>query len=329
MPMSQHPSLTADQSGLLAAGHGDAPDDVLKHPGMIADTERRALCNLTRDHYRDGSTIIDAGAFLGASTKAFLRAIEDGGFANPSVHTYEYGRFSDYSSQFATEILSKEFHAGENFGEMLKSLVDDRHNTIQFNLGDIRDFHFSGPEISIAFLDVLKSTSLMDAVYDKFFPYFADDTVLYQQDYFHPFHPWIACSMAKYQSMGAFSYLGRPDPEFGAFNAAVFVVKDLAAVRAVAPSSFRDASKEEVLDWMNTAIGLHDHPFEKLNVIGLRSAAVALFDKDEATAQNDFRAGLRDNGIADLLDHPRQQHHIKRVNTFLRQLVKGKMRFAD
>lgn len=312
---------------IFAAATGDVPDGILEHPGMIAETERRALYGLTRAFHRDGQTIVDAGAFLGASTKAFLLALLDAGATNSSIHTYEFGRFSAYSAAFASKAIGRPCAAGESFVEIFKSLVNDKDGIVKYHLGDIRNFEFEGTGISIAFLDVLKSTSLLDAVYDKFIPYFQKDTIVYQQDYFHPFHPWIACSMA--QQPKAWSYLGRPDPEFGAFNAAIFEVRSVSGMRAAVPSRLAEATREQVLDLMNVAISKHDHPFEKLCVVGLRSAAMAIFDKDESAAMDDFRKTLRDNAIEDLLDDPRQRHHVNRITRHITLFANGDMNWSD
>jgi hypothetical protein len=325
--LSGNTSRTLDQDKIFAAATSAVPDEILKHPGMISETERRALYNLVLAHHRDGETIIDAGAFLGASTKAFLLALKRTGFKTTSIHTYEYGKFSKYSADFASKALDRVCGDGDRFEELLVSLVDDRDGLVKFHLGDIKDFAFSGPDISIAFIDVLKSTSLLDAVYDKFFPYFTTKTVLYQQDYFHPFHPWIACSMALHRD--SLAYIGRPDPEFGAYNAAVFEIKDPSRLRSAIPSRLKDATKDQVLDLINTAIAMHEHPFEKLNVIGLRAAAVAIFDKDKTAALEDFVKSLNDNGIGDLLEHSRQQHHVNRIKRYIDVFASNPMIWSD
>jgi len=294
---------------------------------MISGAERRALYNLTINHHQDGKAIIDAGAFLGASTKTFLLALRQLGFDSSSIHTYEYCKFSQYSAGFASDALGSQHKEGEGFDELLKSLVGDREGLVKYNLGDIKNFEFSGPEISIAFIDVLKGTSLLDVVYNKFFPFFTRDTILYQQDYFHPFHPWIACSMAQHRDI--FAYVGRPDPEFGAYNAAAFEVRDLSRLRSASPSRLRDATKEQVFDWMKTAIQMHDHSFEKLNMAGLYGSAVALFDKNKDTSLEEFKNTLVDLGIAYLLDHPKQQHHVNRISLYITVLSNNAMRWSD
>lgn len=282
---------------------------------MIGEAERRALYNLTKHYWQKDQDIIDAGAFLGASTKAFLSALTEIGVTKKSIQTYEYGIFNDYNAKVASNYLDKKFENGADFGEILKSLVDDKNEIVAFHFGDIKNHKHAGREICIAFLDILKSPDLMTDVYCKFFPSFRNGTILYQQDYFHPFHPWIAYSMAKYSD--AIRYVGRPDADSAAFNAGVFQVTSISKLPLSRLEKDDTSTKEEVLDWMNKAVSMHDHPYEKMNVVGLKSAAQAIFEKDENAALASFEKGLKDVGLINLVEESAQQHHINRIRRFI------------
>jgi len=303
-------SLVLNQKKIRELGCSPIPEALLRHPGMVSDAERRALFGLAQICWRPGSTIIDAGAFLGASTKIFCEALALSDAARGAIYSYEYGVFNDYNAQVAAKLTGRPFAAGDGFGDFLQSLIDDRRGSVRHHIGDIRDYPYDGGPVSIAFFDILKSASLTDFVYSNFFPKFDTDTLLYQQDYFHPGHPWIACSMAKYAD--AFAYVGQPEPERGAFNSAVFVVRESTRIPKRV-DEFQFMPRDEALRLLDAAIDMHADPVERLCVIGQRAAAEAAFDGDEASAAESFRRLLADHGLAALGEDRGQRHHVNRI----------------
>lgn len=303
------------QSQLFNMATCEVPIAVLTHPGMIGEAERRALFGLAREYYVKNQVIVDAGAFLGASTKAFLLAMDSIGQKNHAIDTYEFGVINQYNATWASEALNQKFTNGTEFGYILQDLVGDQKGIVKYHLGDIRKYQHSQKNICIAFLDILKDPPLMVEVYGMLFPSFKEGTIVYQQDYFHAFHPWIAYSMAKYSH--AFTYCGRPDADEDAFNAAVFQVVDASCLPTQGIDDKRITTKEEVLDWMGVAIAMNDHPYEKLNMIGLRCAAQVIFEKNEHAARKALQACLHDANLAYLLEDSTQEKHFNRIFRFI------------
>lgn len=301
------------------------PSTVLQHPGMISEAERRTLYGLTGLCWRPGSTIIDAGAFLGVSTRIFCEAIAKNGDGSGSVYSYEYGVFNTYNAKVATELMGRVVAVGENFGELLTSLVADTRNIVRFHFGDIKNFPYDGGPISIAFFDILKSASLTDFVYSNFFPQFQSNTLLYQQDYFHPGHPWIACSMAKYAD--AFSYVGQPEAERGGFNSAVFVVRDKTKIPHQV-QEFSSMLRDEALFYAEAAIDLHNHPVERICVAGQKAVVEAAFDGDEAGARESFRHLLAKYGLTAYAEENGQRHHINRIFNAIKNFANRSMSWS-
>ena len=65
------------------------------------------------------------------------------------------------------------------------------------------------------------------------------------------------------------------------------------------------------------------YPVEKLNVIGLRSAAEASFDKDETLSVENFKSILKDHKMDGFLDDPTQQHHVNRIYKSIKLFAAG------
>lgn len=309
-----HARKLLDQAALFKLAKSEVPAGVLAHPGMLCEAERRALFGLTRCLWRPGSTIIDAGAFLGVSTRLFAEALRESEASAPSIYAYEFGIFNDFNAQVASNLLRRPFHSGENFAPLWRQLVDDRTGLVQYHVGDIREFPYSGGPIAVAFLDILKSVELMNSVYQMFFDSFDDNTILYQQDYFHPYHPWIAFSMARYSDH--FLYIGRVEPDEAEFNGAIFGVRDSSLLSGLTYGS-DPCSLDEVLDIMSRAVALHQHPLEKLHMVGLRAAAEACFIKDGAHCWRSFENQLRDLSLSRLLDDPRQMTTLGKIRHFV------------
>ncbi len=58
------------------------PELLCEHPGMISNAERSLLFNLAKHYFQNQGTIIDAGAFLGASTVCFAQGLKEANITN-------------------------------------------------------------------------------------------------------------------------------------------------------------------------------------------------------------------------------------------------------
>src|SRR5689334_15827426 len=86
------------------------PDDVDKPVGMIGPEERRCYYWLGKNWLSGQGCIVDAGAFLGASTFCFAAGAAAGGrrdfHGNALVHAYDYFKVVD---NYVGEAISRDF----------------------------------------------------------------------------------------------------------------------------------------------------------------------------------------------------------------------------
>ena len=299
-----------------------APEDVMQHPGMISPQERTFLYNCVRSFHEPGRTIIDAGVFLGASTKAMCEALKSLGISEKSVQSFEYAIFNENTARAASRLLGREFSAGESFSGILRELLAEYETLVDFNFGDIRNFQpeLNGP-VSMLFLDVIKDASIAAHISQHFLPKVDEKSVIFHQDYFHPQHPWIQFIMAKHRD--AFQYVGRT--EFGAqrINTAVFRVKDRGSdVLGTVELDF-DADRESVLRTMDQAIEFHTNALERFLVCGSRAAVQASFDRDPERAENGFLEQVGRMGVGHFVLDPRRKYLTTRIKSAIRRFADG------
>lgn len=310
--MKHETYITADE--LLAMGSSDVDSSILSYPGMIGRQERNALFHLILNNYRTGTAVIDAGIFLGASTFTICSALRQLGQTGRIVDAFELGNFNRTNARKASHLLGTAFQEGNSFEPISRRLLGKFKDLISFHFADItQSLQVSDRPVSVAFIDIVKNAEIADRVVELFFSRFVShETIVIQQDYFDPRHPWIQFTMASYP--GSFRYLGRPESaDF--MNTAVFITEDLdfAAMRAQTHRNL--TSRDTVLDIFDQAVGYHQDPVEKMCVAGSRAAAQAAFDLDSSRVMSDFCAYITDLGLHDILSDPRQEAHLTRIET--------------
>jgi predicted O-methyltransferase YrrM len=110
----------ADVDRLVKAG---APEVVLAHPGMISPEERSFLYNVVQQTHREGSIIVDAGVFLGASTRTICEALRAQGINDSPVHSFEYGIFNANTAKAASRMLRQDFEEGRVAGHRREAIL--------------------------------------------------------------------------------------------------------------------------------------------------------------------------------------------------------------
>ena len=191
----------------------DIPSTVLSHPGMIAADERNLLYTLSADHYSGEGCIVDAGAFLGASTMAFACGLQKNGrwtelpASSMPIESFERGIVYKNFERHARKACLPVPRIGESFEHILRLLLNPVRHNIRLHVGDILDFD-PAPfrEIEICFLDILKSEAVALHCLRAFFPHLLPGAYVIQQDYFFDELPFIRYSMESLSEY--FEYLG-------------------------------------------------------------------------------------------------------------------------
>lgn len=170
-------------------------DNLMRHPGMISPEERSFLYNLTKYKWTASGVIVDAGIFLGASTRCFYRGIVDSGLAFSRMGEMEKP-IKSYDKAVATHTWEKQrnrkehinldikmVEVGESFKEELERFTEDMSSLVEINIGNITNIKSFNYKIEFLFLDILKTRVLMNHCASLFYPKLIVGGYLIQQDY--------------------------------------------------------------------------------------------------------------------------------------------------
>lgn len=170
----------------------DAPGTI---PSMLQPSEKTYLYLIARDYYSGEGDIFDGGICLGGCTDCFAR-----GLANrndlpdrPLLHAYDQALVTvpKYFQEWGLERKM-----GESTLDIIEANIAamPRPERIVFHHGDILQQPY--PEkIEIMFLDVCKNRKINQAMQALFSRLIPGKSIIIQQDYIHPWNPYIHASM--------------------------------------------------------------------------------------------------------------------------------------
>jgi hypothetical protein len=165
-------------------------------PSMLTYGERALLYSLGRE-VRPGTSIVDAGCFLGGSTASLALGVSE---AHPepraAIHSYDLFVL-DHSARTHYGSLIGDREVGADLRPVFDSVVgEDLLRYVEVHAGDILSQRWGGDPVDVLFVDVAKTWDLNDHVAHEFFPALAAGrSVVVQQDYLHEWLPWIHITM--------------------------------------------------------------------------------------------------------------------------------------
>jgi GT2 family glycosyltransferase len=189
------------------------PPHVFLPKGMLVPGEHRLLYRVACHYYSGAGAIIDAGAFCGASAYAMAAGVSDntGTFGKEGrIHCYDlfiaedhytknylqnnfYSRFDENGER--VEVI-REVSPGESFLEIFRFQTQRYENLINVHAGSILDKQWNGGPIEILFIDVCKTLEIQQHIFREFLPsLIPEKSILIQQDFHHPWHPYIHVAM--------------------------------------------------------------------------------------------------------------------------------------
>lgn len=168
--------------------------------GMVGPRERACYYWLGKNWLSGQGTLIDAGAFLGASTLCFATGAADAGHKDfkgrPLIHAYDYFKVVD---QYVGEAISRDFRPiknGESYLDIFQAQTAAHANLIEPHPGNFLSHKWHGDPVEVLFIDIAKTADLNSHAIAEFFPHLIPGrSVLVHQDYFHCWHPYIHISM--------------------------------------------------------------------------------------------------------------------------------------
>jgi hypothetical protein len=176
------------------------PAEIFAAKGMVGPEERRCYYWLANKWLSGKGCIVDAGAFVGASTLCFAAgaaAQDRRSFrGEPLIHAYDYFKVVD---EYVGEAISRDFRPiaqGESYLDVFAAQTGAYMDLIRAYPGDFLGHRWAGTPIEILFIDIAKTSELCAHAVQEFFPsLIPQQSIIVHQDYFHCWHPYIHVGM--------------------------------------------------------------------------------------------------------------------------------------
>jgi len=193
-----HALLNAPQPQFSLIPPSELPAAVLNCFGMLTMDDKQLYYQVARDLYTFSGAIVDLGAFCGATATALVvGVINNERFSSrtmPTAAVYSYDLFKAFGS---SELLNwyynggRTFKEGDDFFDVFRELTSRFSGFIVPHQGDVAQASYGGPLIELLSIDVCKSRETTDAVFRKFMPMLRPGAYILQQDFIHPWHPYL------------------------------------------------------------------------------------------------------------------------------------------
>lgn len=194
---------------------GKIPASVLSVPSMMSVPEKRFLYGLASSYYEGRGVIIDAGIFLGASTRCFGEGLQKNprlpiiaqAWKKPVV-SFERGLINPgMPAFFRRNKVDCPGDVGDSFESEVRRNVEPVKELVDLRVGDILETAHGEEPVEILFLDVLKLPEISSFVLRRFFPRLIPGrSIVVQQDYFYERLPYIKTHQEFLQDY--FDYIG-------------------------------------------------------------------------------------------------------------------------
>lgn len=140
--------------------------------------------------------IIDAGCLIGGTTQALADSLKLSGNSN-KIRVFDLFKTEPYIKNFLNMIYGASPELGENFRPYFDDNLKEKKGVIEVYDGDITVTAYKPDKyISLLGLDCCKTLVVNDFVIRYFFPQLLPNkSVLIQQDFIHPWLPWVQISM--------------------------------------------------------------------------------------------------------------------------------------
>ncbi len=176
------------------------PAEIFAAKGMVGPEERRCYYWLANKWLSGKGCIVDAGAFVGASTLCFAAgaaAQDRRSFkGQPLIHAYDYFKVVD---EYVGEAISRDFRPiaqDESYLDIFAAQTGAYMDLIRAYPGDFLSHRWTGTPIEILFIDIAKTSELCAHAVKEFFPSLIPQrSIVVHQDYFHCWHPYIHVGM--------------------------------------------------------------------------------------------------------------------------------------
>jgi len=226
---------------------GGVPREALEVSSMMTVPEKQLLYWLARHYYSGEGEILDAGCYLGGSTRALATGLEGRADVAGTKPIHSYDLFE--VGVGTPDLVEAGLERGDSFRPLFERNLGPLLGYCDVVEGDFLDHGWVADRpIEIAFFDVLKTWALNDHALGSFFGSFIPGrTILVQQDFVHEYCPWIHVTM------------GHLDPYFELLDvfdhgSAVYLLREPIPPEALNISIETDLSPGDKVTFMDRAI---------------------------------------------------------------------------
>jgi hypothetical protein len=226
--------------------------------GMLGHFEASLLYHLAREAYRGYGEIVDAGAFLGASSYCLLKGLEDNAEVSGKVgRIHAYDLFQVWSEPGGTdaamatwleEVYRIKVAGYESTVGVYTGNLGPLARNVRIHPGDILQERWSGRPIEILFIDICKALPVWQHVLRIFFPSLINRVSLVVHQDWH--HPWVPYLIVAQEALADYFELVVPK----ANDSTVFRLIDRIPERVLARVAAYEFSPEQERELMDRAI---------------------------------------------------------------------------
>lgn len=174
---------------------------------MLSPGEESLLYALAKERYEGSGAVIDAGAFLGASTLCLGEGLRrNPRFQSltretlpvwPPLHSYDL--FVCPDDAFALGFFPEGTSPGHSIEDIFRRNIRDVSALVAVHAGDIKKESWSSAPVELLFVDLAKCWGTNRSVIELFFPaLLPEQSLLVQQDFGTPYVPWVHVAMGYY-----------------------------------------------------------------------------------------------------------------------------------
>lgn len=166
---------------------------------MLTFDDKQLYYQVARDLYTFSGAIVDLGSFCGATAMALAVGMLNNGRLSAQTRliatVYSYDLFKadfgacDHLNWFHRG--DRTYKEGDDFFDVFCRLTSKYAAFIRPYVGDVGQAPYDGPLIEVLSVDVCKSRLITDAVFRKFMPLLRPGAYILQQDFIHPWHPYL------------------------------------------------------------------------------------------------------------------------------------------
>lgn len=152
---------------------------------MLCDEEIKMLRWLGQQARGD---VADLGPFLGGSTLPLGLGVKDVG-GGSRLHSYDM--FVCPNDAYSQGLIGPSKQPGDSVLDLYAANIAPVRDLVAIHAGDICSHGYSGADIGVLFVDVVKGEEINDHVIRTFFWRLTPDAYVVHQDYNHGWLPWV------------------------------------------------------------------------------------------------------------------------------------------